>query len=553
MRLSPDRHDAVAAAAHAWAGLADERPSMNSLNGRLLHRRRLLRSGAAAALAMPTRVFAQTSERLRPQIPFGVQSGDVSHDGALVWAATDRPARMIVDYATTESFSDARRRVGPAALETSDYTARVAITGIAPGQTVFYRVAFLDLGDGRTLSAPATGSFRVPPASRERDVTFVWTGDTAGQGYGINPDWGGMRLYESMRRTDPDFMVHCGDAIYADNPIPAEIALPDGTMWRNIVTEEKAKVAETLREYRGNYRYNLMDANVRRLNAAMPVVTLWDDHEVRDNWFHAQRIQGDDRYREKSVALLAARGTRAFLEYNPIRLDPDDPERIYRKFACGPLLDLFRIDMRAYRADNGPNRETTRSAATDFLGPAQLAWLKCALRSSTATWKVIAADMPLGLVSWDGAAGRRAETPANGDDGPPLGRELEIADLLSFIRREAIHNVVWITADVHYCATHHYDPGRAAFGDFLPFHEFVSGPANAGGFGALALDGTFGPKVLFQRVPPDGDENVAPSRGMAFFGHVRIDGRSGLMTVTHRDVDNTVLHRTELAPAPGKV
>ncbi|TWT05782.1 alkaline phosphatase [Reyranella sp. CPCC 100927] len=529
---------------------------MNSPNGRSLRRRRLLRTGTAAGLSLCTsavvpRVFAQTSDRMRPQIPFGVQTGDIGADGALVWAAADRPARMIVEYATTESFRDSQRLVGPSALDVSDYTARIAITGIAPGQTVFYRVTFLDLGDYRTQSAPSTGSFRVPPASGDRDVSFVWTGDTAGQGFGINPDWGGMRLYDAMRRTDPDFLVHCGDQIYADNPIASHVTLDDGSVWRNVVTEEKAKVAETLREYRGNYRYNLMDDNVRRLNAAVPTIMLWDDHEVRDNWFHAQRIQGDDRYREKSVGLLAARGMRAFQEYSPIRLDPDDPERLYRKFACGPHLDLFRIDMRSYRGDNGPNRETARSAATDYLGPAQLVWLKRALLASTATWKVIAADMPLGLVSWDDAGG--AETPANGDHGAPLGRELEIAGLLSFIRREAIHNVVWITADVHYCATHYYDPGKATVGDFLPFYEFISGPANAGGFGALERDGTFGPQVLFQRVPPANRQNLAPSQGMAFFGHVKVDGRSGLMTVSHRDADGAILHTTELAPTPGKV
>jgi alkaline phosphatase D len=528
---------------------------MNSPNGHAIRRRRLLRASAAASLAtgigLPTRVFAQTSERTRPQIPFGVQTGDIADDGAVIWAATDRPARMIVDYATTESFADAKRLVGPNALDVTDYTARLAITGVAPGQTVFYRVRFLDLGDYRTLSAPVSGRFRVPPATAGRDVSFVWTGDTAGQGYGINPDWGGMRLYDAMHRTDPDFFVHCGDAIYADCPIPARIERADGSVWRNLVTEEKAKVAETLRDYRGNYRYNLLDENVRRMNASAPLLALWSDHEVCNNWFHTRRLSDDDRYTEKSVALLAARGTRAFLEYTPIRLDPADPDRLYRRFGYGPRLDLFRTDLRSYRGANSANRQTLADAETDFLGPTQLAWLKRELKTSTATWKVIATEAPIGVVSWDdGPPPGHADAIANADDGPPIGRELEIADLLSFIKREAIRNVVWITADVHYCATHRYDPSRAAFQDFLPFHEFVSGPANAGGFSAQMLDRTFGPEVLFQKAPPPGQDSVAPDRGMAFFGHVHIDGRTGHLSVTHRDVDNTILHRTELAPEP---
>jgi phosphodiesterase/alkaline phosphatase D-like protein len=68
------------------------------------------------------------------------------------------------------------------------------------------------------------------------------------------------------------------------------------------------------------------------------------------------------------------------------------------------------------------------------------------------------------------------------------GRELEIADLLAFIRREGIRNIVWLTADVHYCAAHHYSPERAAFKEFDPFWEFVAGPLHAGAFGPGKTD-----------------------------------------------------------------
>ena len=59
-------------------------------------------------------------------------------------------------------------------------------------------------------------------------------------------------------------------------------------------------------------------------------------------------------------------------------------------------------------------------------------------------------------------------------DGPPRGRELEIADLLSFIKHAGVRNTVWLTADVHYTAAHYYDPNKAVFQDFEPFWEFVS-------------------------------------------------------------------------------
>ena len=60
---------------------------------------------------------------------------------------------------------------------------------------------FQDLADVRSSSAPWTGHFTTPaPSSQARDVTLVWSADTAGQGWGINQDWGGLRLYETMRK-----------------------------------------------------------------------------------------------------------------------------------------------------------------------------------------------------------------------------------------------------------------------------------------------------------------------------------------------------------------
>ena len=118
-----------------------------------------------------------------------------------------------------------------------------------------------------------------------------------------------------------------------------------------------------------------------------------------------------------------------------------------------------------------------------FLGPAQIAWLKRGLMNSQATWKIIAADMALGLiVQYDTDRKWGSEGIAQGD-GAPLGRELELADLLSFIKHAGIRNTMWITADVHYTAAHYYDPNKAVFQDFEPFWEFVSGPIHAGTFG----------------------------------------------------------------------
>ena len=168
--------------------------------------------------------------------------------------------------------------------------------------------------------------------------------------------------------------------------------------------------------------------------------------------------------------------------------------------------------------------------------------------ASRATWKVIAADMPLGLIVYDdGAAKKGSEAVAQGG-GPALGRELEFAELLTFIKRAGIRNTVWLTADVHYTAAHYYDPNKAQFQDFEPFWEFVSGPAHAGTFGPNDLDNTFGPRLRYVKAPAKDSQNLPPSADMQFFGHVAIDGASEVMTVTLKDWNDQALWSTKLEP-----
>jgi alkaline phosphatase D len=501
-----------------------------------------LLTGSGASLLMPCPALAATG---RPLITHGLQSGDVTADGAMIWARADRPARMIVDYALSDSFTDSRRAIGPAALEEGDFTARLQLTGLPAGQDVFYRVSFEDLSDLTSMSEPLVGHFRTAPADR-RDVDFVWSGDVVGQGWGINPDLGGMTIFKEMAGLQPDFFLHSGDAIYADGPLKAETTLPDGSIWKNVMLKEKTRVAQTLADYRGAYKYNLLDENLRSLNAAVPILAQWDDHETRNNWYPREIIADDDRYQTRSLALLSAYGSRAFHDYMPLRIDPQNRDRVNRVIRYGPLLDVFMLDMRSYRGDNSKNLQKVAGPDTAFLGVEQVNWLKQELKASKAVWKAIAADMPIGLVVPDGD---NIEAVANRDGGPPLGRELEIADLLRFIKHGGVANTVWFTADVHYTAAHFYDPNQARFQDFEPFWEFVSGPLNAGTFGPNELDPTFGPQLKFIKAPEPGQANLPPSAGYQFFGHVHIDGKSGAMTVTLKDMKNRDLYRIELSPA----
>ncbi|MCX4824851.1 alkaline phosphatase D family protein [Streptomyces sp. NBC_01142] len=509
-------------------------------------RRSVLRGtlAASAALALPAVSAAPALARSgRPRAAWGVQTGGVTSSSGLVWVRSDRPARMIVETSATESFRRAHRWHGPLLGAGTDFTGTTSLRGLPAGEQVHYRVTLADPDDPRRTGEPVYGTFRTAPAKRREGVRFLWSGDIAGQGWGINPDIGGFRAYEEMRALDPDFFLCSGDTIYADGVIEPSVTLPDGRIWRNITTEEKSKVAQTLADFRGNFRYNLLDENVRRFNAQVPTVVQWDDHEVRNNWYPGQ-ILDDPRYAEKSVDVLAERSMQAFGEYFPVSTLPAHRRegRVHRVVRYGPLLDVFVLDMRTYRNANSPGRQPADEHG--ILGTEQLAWLKRELSRSRATWKVIASDMPLGLVVPDGSA--NFEAVAQGDPGAPLGRELQIAELLRCIKHRRITGTVWLTADVHYTSAQHYAPERAAFKDFAPFWEFVSGPLAAGGFPANALDGTFGPDRVFVRAPERA--NLSPLESPQYFGEVDIDGGSGELTVRLRAEGGTVLFSKVLQP-----
>ena len=484
-----------------------------------------------------------------PQIEYGIQIGDVTDGRAIIWSRASEASRMMIEYAYRGDFADSVTVRGPYATPETDFTAKQDLTGLESGRDVFVKVWFEGLTNDREASEPVMGHFHT--VGDKEDIRFVWGGDTAGQGWGINEAFGGMKIYEAMRQVKPQFFIHSGDNIYADGPISDFVTAEDGQLWTNIVTPEVSKVAEVVDEFRGRYKYNLMDENLRRFNAEVPGIPQWDDHEVVNNWSDAKDLLGDPRYTEKNVPLLVSRATQAFLEYAPLRQhDAEESERIYRKLSYGKLLDVYVLDMRSYRGPNSFNLQPVEGPETVFLGQEQIAWLLKELKESKAVWKVIAADMPIGLNVADGP---RWEAVANGNDGPAAGRELEIARLLSEMKDLRVRNVVWLTADVHYAAAHYYNPKLAATGDFLPFWEFVSGPLNAGSFGPNSKDGTFGIEVDFEIAPgTEGlQQNSSPYAGLQFFGEVNIDRHSKQMTVDLKDINGNVVYTNTLEPNPG--
>lgn len=278
---------------------------------------------------------------------------------------------MWIEYAANSQFKDSKTVRGPVALEVSDFTARQELINLPAGSDVYVRVWFEDLTNARNVSEQVTGHFHV--IGKRDSVRFVWGGNIADQGWGINPQLGGMRIFDAMRQTKPMFYIQRGDRIYSDSPIDATKTAENGQVWANRVDYGVGKVAESLEEFRGRYKYNLLDENIRRFNAEVPQIWEWDDHEVVNNWSDAKGLTADTGYTVKDVPTLIDRAARAFQEYASLRpYGAEEQERIYRKISEGPLLDVFVIDMRSYRGPNSYNLQTEPSAETAFLGETQL-------------------------------------------------------------------------------------------------------------------------------------------------------------------------------------
>lgn len=453
-----------------------------------MNRRDFLKGSLLMPIASGLTLAAEDPERL---LPWSVV-GDVQQTRAVIAAGGLGAGTLQVQWSANRSKLETKV-VGSQAHQGNDHVGRAVLTGLPAGSTIRY--------SARVGSRFVRGQFRTAPRDSQGEVSFLWGGDVVGQGWGIDPSHQGMLTFRSMQRENPDFFIHCGDSIYADDPLSGQVTLRGGGRWTNLVTNSKSKVAKELDDFYGNYRYNFLDRHYRDFFARVPVVAQWDDHEVVDNWAQATH------------QTLAAKAFQAFTTYWPVD-DRPQAGSLYRKLSYGPNLDLFVLDLRSFRAPNGENRQTKAGPDSAMLGAKQLAWFKQGLAQSKATWKIVAGEMPLstltprfGLDNWSNGA------------GPPLGREHELADILGFIKSGQIRNVVWLAADVHYAAAYHYHPDRAAYKSFSPFWEFIAGPLHAGTFPpTYPLDSTFGPREMFCAVPRDLPPNQPPSTDLQFYG-----------------------------------
>ncbi len=400
-------------------------------------------------ILLPSLATAQTA----PVITHGVAAGDVTSTSAVIWGRADQAATMTVRYRPTIGTQPARTSTA-AGSRATHLAAQVVVTDLAPDTRYRYEVWFET--DGLTGTAEA-GVFRTAPrVNTRRAVTFIWSGDLAGQRYCRRVD-DGFSIFAPMQALDADFFVANGDMIYADGACPAEGPVPG---WTNVpgdfpriddVAVDWLDTTLVEEVYAAHWRYNRADLTFQSFLRTTPMYVQWDDHEVINDFGAPWPVHAAAPDRVGFPNLVAA-GRKTLFDFHPLTRHPDEADRIYRAFRWGRDLELFLLDARSYRSENRLADDPT--GGKTMLGETQLAWLKDALATSSATWKIVSTDVPLSIPTGTRADELGRDAFAAGVDGRAsnTGFERELLDLLAHLDREDVVNLVFVATDVHFAA-----------------------------------------------------------------------------------------------------
>lgn len=312
--------------------------------------------------------------------------GSVTEESARIWFRTRQAQTLRVKAYRPGHAGDTIYSPAVQSQATDDFTLRVALSHLQPATHYRYEVE----SEGRWWPG---GVFRTFPA--KGSGTRFLTGFGGGAGY--TPMY--ERVWDTLGTHPLSFFLLLGDNVYIDHP--------------------ERPATQLYCYYRRQSR-----PEFRRFSARNPIFAIWDDHDFTYNDGKGSP-EVDTPYWKKEV-------WQRFKQQwnNPFYGGGEDQPGCWMQFSHGDV-EFFMLDTRYYREQPKGN------PGASMLGAAQKAWLKEALKASTATFKVIASSVP-----W--AEGTK---PGSLDtwDGHPEERE----ELFSFIEEERIEGVLLISADRH--------------------------------------------------------------------------------------------------------
>ncbi|UMM01848.1 alkaline phosphatase D family protein [Vibrio campbellii] len=320
----------------------------------------------------------------------GVASGDPTQTQVIIWTRVTTEASYVDvswQVSATEDFSSIEQS-GTFATDTSrDFTVKVDVQNLNPNTQYYYRFM---VGEASSIVGITQ---TLPEGSVDKASMAVVSCANYPAGY-FNVY---KEILEQHQKASFDVVLHLGDYIYeyGAGGYASEDAAALG--------REPSKGTEciTLDDYRKRYAQYRQDQDLQALHAALPMIAIWDDHELaNDAWKEGaeNHHNSEGSFNDRRAAAAAA-----WTEWLPVRENTFSNMLIYRQFAFGDLINLMMLDTRLVGRDqpldyfslDAPTMEAigglvaqSRSTERELLGTEQLAWLMNAFNQE-AKWNVL--------------------------------------------------------------------------------------------------------------------------------------------------------------------
>jgi len=262
----------------------------------------------------------------------GIASGDPDQSSVVIWTRVSNFTDAIdVDWqvASDVSFID---MVGEGRVKTDssrDFTVKVVVDGLNPGEEYFYKFAV------NGVASPTGRTRTLPNGSPDQLVLAIASCSNYPFGY--------FNAYDAIARDSSiDIVVHLGDYIY-EYGVEGYGGESGKKLGRN---HHPSHEIITLDDYRMRHAQYKTDEGSLAMHARHPLIVIWDDHETANNpWMGgAQNHQPD----EGSWLARRAASMQAYFEWLPIR-DPsseNDRPNYWRHYKFGDLASLITLESR---------------------------------------------------------------------------------------------------------------------------------------------------------------------------------------------------------------
>lgn len=348
-------------------------------------------------------IFAQSASNLtaeNPALVSGPMLGYADMKEVMIWAQVSGPASVSAEY-WLQGKPETTFKTDPYATKKNEgYTAHLIADQLEPGNTYEYRL----LINGKAIERPYPTVFKTqtlwqyrtdPPAFSVATGSCAYINETEydrpGKPYGSE-----YQIFKSINEQKPDIMVWLGDNVYYREP---DWNTQTGMLHR--------------------YTHDRALPELQPLLASTQHYAIWDDHDFGPNdsdgsWVHKDMAWDvfKDFWGNPTYGVNGQKGCTTMFRYNDI--------------------DFILLDNRYFRAPND-----CKTCPRTALGAEQLAWFKQALAQSTAPFKLV-------------AMGGQFLTTSNNAETYAHFFKAERDSIMSFIERENIKNVVFLTGDRHF-------------------------------------------------------------------------------------------------------